>query len=80
MVRHIALKQASIGLRAMLVQLKGEMACHGAPQRRVNPLADRQAERLKPFSFVDDVHLLEFGLGLREIENALDDGDDPNSP
>lgn len=46
MVRHIALKQASIGLRAMLVQLKGEMACHGAPQRRVNPLAVRQAERL----------------------------------
>lgn len=80
MVRHIALKQASIGLRAMLVQLKGEMACHGAPQRRVNPLAVRQAEQLEPFSFVDDVHLLEFGLGLREIEDALDDSDDPNSP
>ena len=80
MVRHIALKQASIGLQAMLVQLKGEMACHETPQRRVNPLAGRQAEQLKPFALVDDVHLLEFGLGLREIEDALDDGDDPNSP
>lgn len=80
MVRHIALKQASIGLRAMLVQLKGEMACHGAPQRRARPLADRQAERLEPLAFIYHVHLLEFGLGLREIENALDDGDDPNSP
>lgn len=58
----------------------GEMACRGAPQRRVSPLAGRQAEQLEPFSFVDDVHLLEFSLGLREIEDALDDSDDPNSP
>ena len=80
MVRRIALKQAGIGLWAMPVQLKGETACHGGPQRRVNPLAVRQAKQLEPFSLVDDVHLLEFSLGLREIEDALDDGDDPNSP
>ena len=80
MVRHIALKQASIGLWAMPVQLKGETACRRAPQRRVNPLAVRQAEQLEPFAFVDDVHLLELGLGLRQIEDALDDGDDPNGP
>lgn len=79
-MRRIALKQAGIGLWAMPVQLKGETTCHRAPQRRVSPLAGRQAEQLEPFSFVDDVHLLEFSLGLREIEDALDDGDDPNSP
>ena len=79
MVRRIALKQAGIGL-SMPAQLKGETACRRVPQRRVSPLADRQAEQLEPFSFVDDVHLLEFGLGLREVEDALDDGDDPNGP
>ena len=79
-MRRIALKQAGIGLWAMPAQLKGETTCRRAPQRRARPLADRQAEQLEPFSFVDDVHLLELGLGLREIEDALDDGDDPNGP
>lgn len=79
-MRRIALKQAGIGLRAMPAQLKGETACRRAPQRRVNPPAGRQAEPLEPFSFIYHVHLLELGLGLREVEDALDDGDDPNGP
>ena len=80
MVRRIALKQAGIGLWAMPVQLKGETACHGGPQRRVNPPAGRQAEQLEPLALVDDVHLLKLGLGLREVEDTLDDGDDPDGP
>ena len=79
-MRRVALKQAVIGLLAMPSQLKGEPACRRAPQRRVNPLAVRQAEQLKPLALVYHVHLLEFGLGLREVEDALDDGDDPNGP
>lgn len=36
--------------------------------------------KLEPLALVQHVDLLEFSLGLREVQDALDDGDDPDHP
>ena len=68
--------QASGRLAVERWQAPGKALSVGALRR---PPGNREAVvTLEPLALVYHVHLLELGLGLRQVEYALDDADNPH--